>query len=59
MGRDNIDFINLLFEKLNIKYTCNKLGDFKFNYNNNEVDLWLTDDLLSAIQYNVDGLFFN
>lgn len=59
MGRDNIDFINLLFEKLNIKYTYNKLGGFKFNYNNTEVDLWLTDDLLSAIQYNVDGLFFN
>ena len=59
VGRDNIDFINLLFKKLNIKYTYNKLGGFKFNYNNTEVDLWLTDDLFSAIQYNVDGLFFN
>ena len=59
LGRENIDFINLLFKKLNIKYTYNKLGGFKFNYNNTEIDLWLTDDLFSAIQYNVDGLFFN
>ena len=59
VGRDNIDFINLLFKKLNIKYTYNKLGGFKFEYNGTSIDLWLTDDLFSAIQYNVDGLFFN
>ena len=23
------------------------------------IDLWLTNDLLSSIQYNVDGLFFD
>lgn len=59
LGRDNIDFINLLFKKLNIKYTYNRFGGFKFEYNATSIDLWLTDDLFSSIEYNVDGLFFD
>ncbi len=59
VGRENIDFIYLLFEKLNNKYTYNRFGGFKFEYNGTSIDLWLTDDLFSSIEYNVDGLFFN
>lgn len=59
LGKENINFLIQVLEKFNIKYDFNKLGGFKFEYNNTIVDLWLTDDLFSSIQYNIDGLFFN
>ena len=59
LGKENIDFVMQVFEKFNIKYDFNKFGGFKFEYDNTIIDLWLTDDLFSSIQYNVDGLFFD
>ena len=53
------DFILDVFSKFNINYTFNKFGGFKFIYEGTSIDLWLTDDLFSAIEYNVDGLFFD
>lgn len=59
MGKQNKDFVLKVFDRLNIEYRFNKFGGFKFNYNDVEVDLWLTDDLFSSIEYNVDGLFYD
>ena len=59
LGKQNLDFVLSIFKRLNIEYKTNKLGGFKFNYNNIEIDLWLTDDLFSSIEYNIDGLFFS
>lgn len=58
-GKENIDFIIQVLAKFNIKYNFNKFGGFKFEYKNTTIDLWITDDLFSSIQYNIDGLFFN
>ena len=59
LGKENIDWIIEVFNKYNIKYEFNRFGGFKFEYNNARIDLWLSDDLFSSIQYNVDGLFFD
>ena len=59
LGNENMEFIKLLIEKLNITYTLNRFGGFKLQYNGLEVDLWVAEDLFSAIQYNVDGLFYD
>ena len=59
LGKENIDFVVQVFEKFNIKYCFNRFGGFRFYYNNTKIDLWLSNDLFSSIQYNVDGLFFD
>lgn len=59
LGQKNIDFVLQVFEKFNIKYCFNRFGGFRFYYNDTKIDLWLSDDLFSSIQYNVDGLFFD
>lgn len=59
LGKDNLDFILEVFDKYKIKYSFNRFGGFKFEYDNTKIDLWLSNDLFSSIQYNVDGLFFD
>ena len=59
LGWDNLDWIMLVFKKFNIEYSFNKFGGFRFTYNDTDIDLWLSNDLFSAMQYNVDGLFFD
>ncbi len=59
LGTENLEFVLTLFKTYSIQYRLNRFGGFKFQYQGTEIDLWLTDDLYSAIQYNVDGLFFN
>lgn len=59
LGNSNNEFILQVFEKFNIKYELNKLGGFKIEYNNMIIDIWTTEDLLEAIQYNLDGLLYN
>ena len=59
VGKEHSDFIKLLIDNLNIEYRLNRFGGYKLNYNGMEIDLWLTDDLFSSIQYNVDGLFYD
>ena len=59
LGKENIDWILQIFERFNIEYSYNRFGGFRFYYNNTKIDLWLSDDLFSSIQYNVDGLFFD
>ena len=59
LGKENKDFIEEFIKKFNIDYTINKFGGFKLKYNNLEIDLWVSDDLFSSIQYNVDGLFYD
>lgn len=59
LGREQLDWILKVFEAYNIEYKFNRFGGYKFIYDGIEIDLWLTDDLYSSIQYNVDGLFFD
>lgn len=59
LGKENLGFILEVFEKFDIQYGFNKFGGFKFKYNDTVVDLWASDDLLTSIQYNIDGLFFD
>ena len=64
----DLDFIVLgmeysknILEVLNkhkIDFTYNHFGGYRINYNGVHVDLWASNDLFSAVQYNVDGLFF-
>ena len=59
LGRENLEWVRMVMEKFGICYEFNRFGGFKFNYNGLAIDLWLSDDLFSAMQYNVDGLFFD
>ena len=59
LNEENLDFVMQVFEKFNIKHRLNKFEGYKLKYKNEEIDLWLANDLFSAIQYNVDGLFFD
>ncbi|MBD9085640.1 hypothetical protein EGP64_03115, partial [bacterium] len=47
-----------IFQKYNINFAYNRFGGYKINYHGTQIDLWTNNDLYSAIQYNVDGLFF-
>jgi len=59
LGQKHLDYILSIFKELHIEYTFNSFGGFKFNYQGTIIDLWLTDDIYSGVQYNVDGLFFD
>lgn len=50
-----LEFIN----NYSLNYTFNEYGGYKINYNGFMVDLWKTKDLLYAIQFNADGLFYD
>ncbi len=58
LGKNHLDWVLEVFEKYNIDYKFNRLGGYKFLYRDVEIDLWLSNDLFSSIQYNVDGIFF-
>ncbi len=58
-GELNLDWVQDVLKKFNIDYAFNRFGGFKINYNGINVDLWLTNDLFSAMQYNVDGLYYD
>lgn len=59
LGKEQQDWVLDILESYNIKYTLNKFGGYKINYNNKKIDLWIAEDLFSSMQYNVDGLYFN
>ena len=59
LNKENLDWVLKVLEKFNINYTLNRFGGFKFNYKGTDIDLWLAEDLYSAIEYNVDGLFYD
>ena len=59
LGKEQENWIFDVLKKFNIKYNYNSFGGYKFEYNGTIIDLWTTNDLFSAIQYNVDGLFYN
>lgn len=59
LGKEHLDWIIDVLESFNIKYTLNKFGGYKINYNNTIIDLWIAEDLFSSMQYNIDGLYFN
>ncbi len=56
---DNDNIIELFIEKFKLDYKINSFGGYKINYNGMSIDLWKTDDLYSAVEYNIDGLFFD
>lgn len=59
LGKENKEWVLQVLNKFNVNYEINRLGGYKFTYNGTKVDLWLSDDLFSSIEYNVDGLFYN
>jgi len=59
LGKEHLDWVLKVIEKFNIEYETNRLGGFKFTYENTKIDLWLSEDLFSNIEYNVDGLFYD
>ena len=54
-----IIWINEVFRIYKIYPNKNRFGGFKFEYNGTKIDLWLSEDLFSAIQYNIDGLLYD
>ena len=58
LGSDE-EWINVVFRIYKIYPNKNRLGGFKFEYNGTKIDLWLSEDLFSAIQYNIDGLLYD
>lgn len=59
LGQEHLDWVLTVLNAYKIKFTLNKFGGYKFTYNNTEIDLWLTEDLFSSMQYNLDGLYFD
>ena len=59
LGIEHLEWFLQVLKAYNIIYSLNRLGGYKFNYNDTVVDLWLAEDLLSSEQYNVDGLYFD
>jgi len=59
LGKEQLDWVIDILESFNLKYTLNKFGGYKINYNGTTIDLWIAEDLFSSMQYNVDGLYFN
>lgn len=53
-SKDILEVLN----KYKIDFNYNHFGGYRINYNGVHVDLWASNDLFSAVQYNVDGLFF-
>ena len=58
LGSDE-EWINEVFRIYKIYPNKNRFGGFKFEYNGTKIDLWLSEDLFSAIQYNIDGLLYD
>lgn len=58
LGSDE-EWINEVFRIYKVHPDRNRLGGFKFEYNGTKIDLWLSEDLFSAIQYNIDGLLYD
>lgn len=59
IGLEHLEWVLQVLKAYKISYTLNKFVGYKFNYNDTVVDLWLTDDLFSSQQYNIDGLYFD
>lgn len=58
LGKEQQDWVLKVFEAFHINYQLNRFGGYKFTYNDIPIDLWLTDDLFSSMEYNVDGLYY-
>lgn len=59
LGREHLEWILKVLKAYHINYDLNRLGGYKFAYGDTKIDLWLTEDLFSSMQYNVDGLYFD
>lgn len=53
------EVIKFFIDSFELKYKINKLGGYKIFYNDTVIDLWNTCDLFNAIQYNIEGLFYD
>lgn len=58
LGKEQLNWVLNVFKVYGINFKLNKFGGYKFVYEDIEIDLWLTEDLFSAFQYNVDGILF-
>ncbi len=59
LGKEQLDWVLRVLKAYNINYDLNRFGGYKFVYGNTKIDLWLSEDLFSSMQYNVDGLYFD
>lgn len=59
LGKEQLDWVLKVLKAFHINYDLNRFGGYKFTYQNTKIDLWLTEDLFSAMQYNVDELYFD
>lgn len=59
LGKEQLDWTLKVLKAYNIEFSLNKFGGYKFIYKDTEIDLWLTEDLFSSMQYNIDGLYFD
>lgn len=53
------DYILHFINDYSLNYTFNEYGGYKVDYNGFMVDIWKTKDLLYAVQFNADGLFYD
>ena len=56
---DNNNNIEFFLEKFQLSYEINKMKGYKINYKEITIDLWKTRDLYTAVEYNIDGLFYD
>lgn len=59
LGKEHLDWVLMVLKAYHIDFSLNRFGGYKFIYGDTKIDLWLTDDLFSSMQYNVDGLYFD
>lgn len=59
LGKEHLDWVLMVLQSYHIDFSLNRFGGYKFIYGDTEIDLWVTDDLFSSMQYNVDGLYFD
>lgn len=46
-------------KSLKLEYALNAFGDYKITYNNKKIDIWPVKNLIDAIEFNIDGLFYD
>jgi len=53
------EYLQKFIGKFQLNYKLNHFNGYKIIYNDYEIDLWHTKDLLSSIEYNADGILYD
>ena len=46
-------------KRLNLEYDLNSFGDYKISCDGKKIDIWPVNNLIEAIEFNIDGLFYD